>query len=291
MASNSYVLITPARNEEDYIEKTILSVISQTFLPLRWVIVSDGSTDRTDEIVDNYAQKYEFIDFLRNAKGEKNFGSKVLAFNAGYDTIKELEFSFIGNLDADVSFDESYFSSILSCFDANSKLGLAGGIITEYVKGKLVAQKTSPNSVAGAVQLFRRQCYEEIGGYIQMPFGGIDAAAEIQVRAKGWEVNTLVKYRVLHHRPVRTGRKSAVSTMFYRGVSYYQLGYHPLFLGLSSIMRFKERPYVIGGLSRIAGYCWAKMKKYDRKIPDSAVRYLQHEQLNRLKALSRFSAG
>ncbi|MFX0199832.1 MAG: glycosyltransferase, partial [Candidatus Hodarchaeota archaeon] len=178
MQKNSYVLITPARNEQDYIQKTIESVVSQTILPEKWVIVSDGSTDHTDEIVSHYAAKHDFIQFIRVSEHiQRNFWSKVHAFNAGYEQIKNTEYKFLGNLDADVSFNSNYYENVLLRFQTNPKLGIAGGIILELLNGQYVNQKLSLNSVAGAIQLFRRECYQDIGGYIPLTYGGVDSAA------------------------------------------------------------------------------------------------------------------
>lgn len=284
MNDNIYVLVTPARNEEAYIEKTIKSVISQKILPLKWVVVSDGSTDKTDEIVEKYANQYDFIELIRSSEDRiNNFGSKVKAFDAGYQILKTMQFDYVGNLDADVSFDSLYFKSLIARFVEKPNLGIGGGVITELQNNRYVTQDISSNSVAGAVQLFRRKCYEDIGGYIPMPYGGIDAAAEILARANGWDVKTFPDYQVLHHRPVSTGKSSPTSTMFYRGISYYQLGYHPLFHLISAISKINNKPYVIGSLSRVIGFLWAYLTRCERKIPDSAIKFLRHEQISRLK--------
>src|SRR5262245_17925388 len=110
----SYILITPARNEEAYIEITIQSVISQKYLPKRWIIVSDGSTDRTDEIVQKYLIENSWIELLRMPeKRERHFAAKVQCFNAGYERIKDMYYDIIGNLDADISFESDYFAFLL----------------------------------------------------------------------------------------------------------------------------------------------------------------------------------
>src|ERR1700747_1499442 len=108
----AYILITPARNEALFIEKTIVSVVAQTMRPIKWVIVSDGSTDATDDIVCKYVREYSWIELVRTPEHrERHFAAKVHAFNAGYARVKDLEYEIIGNLDADVSFDErDYFA-------------------------------------------------------------------------------------------------------------------------------------------------------------------------------------
>jgi biofilm PGA synthesis N-glycosyltransferase PgaC len=161
----SYVLITPARNEEAYIAQTLKSVTSQTVLPLRWVIVSDGSTDRTDAIVSKYATEHSWIELLRMPeRTERHFAGKVYAFNAGLDRVKHLDYDIIGNLDADVSFEPDYLEYLLEKFESMPKLGVAG---TNRWEGTVMYDYRVSNidDVAGACQLFRRECFEAIGGY------------------------------------------------------------------------------------------------------------------------------
>jgi len=279
-----YVIVTPARNEERVIENTIRSVVSQTAKPDKWVIVSDGSTDRTDEIVRAYCGTYPFIRLIRSGGDEqRNFGSKVAAFNAGYRTFAGQEYGFIGNLDADVSFAPDYFENLLKRFAQTPKLGIGGGIILELVGGKFLAQNISANSVAGAVQLFRRACFEAIGGYYALPGGGIDAAAEIMARHQGWLVQTFPDLPVRHHRRVTSGSSSALSTGFRDGLNAYRLGYQPLFALAISVSHLPRRPYVSGAIAHCLGYCWACLSRERVLLPSDTVKFLRSEQLQRLK--------
>lgn len=281
MKKTSYVLITPARNEEAYIEETIKSIIAQTIRPLEWIIVSDGSTDKTDEIVESYTSRFNFIKLVKAENQEKrNFGSKVNAFRAGYEKLEIQDYGFIGNLDADVTFDKNYFECLFNKFEKNPKLGLAGGIIAVLVDGKYEKQINSLNSVAGAVQLFRRTCYEDIGGYIPLKSGGIDSAAEIMARMKGWQVQTFPEYLVLHHR--RVGSSNQYRSMFKKGIVNYSLGYHPIFQIVSAIFRMKAKPYITGSMCILLGYFWAMICRHKRPISDELVKFLRSEQLQRI---------
>lgn len=284
MSSQRYVIITPARNEGLRIGKTLESVVIQTHRPVRWVIVNDGSTDNTSEIVENYAKKYDFIKLLGvEGSGRKNFGSKVKAFNAGLELLHGLDYNFIGNIDGDISFDPDYFEKLFKEFANNRNLGLGGGIIIEKVDEKLRTQTISINSVAGAVQLFRRDVFERTGGYIPMQFGGVDSAAEIMVRMHGWEVRTFPELKVIHHGPIITGNKNPLRARFNKGIINYTLGYNPLFQVLISLFRMVHRPYILGGLYMILGYFWAKFKKIEQKLPQEAVAFLHSEQIERIK--------
>jgi len=288
MSEKEYVLVTPARNEAAFIGKTIEAVISQTRLPKRWIIVSDGSTDQTDEIVKNYATKHRFIQLVRSSQCcVRSFSSKVGAFEAGYKKLKSTRYDFLGNLDADVSFDASYYERVLQEFERDSKLGLAGGLIQELANGRFKAQRMSLNSVAGAIQLFRRECFEEIGGYVPMDVGGIDAAAEITARKHQWKVRTFSEIKVFHHRRVSNGFKSIFLTRFLQGTGHYVLGYHPLFQVARCFYRIADRPYLVGAGLMLAGYFWAWVRGYERPLAQDVVRYVRAEQLDRLKKLLR----
>ncbi|NLW33618.1 MAG: glycosyltransferase family 2 protein [Fibrobacter sp.] len=280
---NTYVLITPAKNEENNIEKTILSVVAQTHRPLEWMIVSDSSTDKTDEIIKSYSQKYDFIKYMRNESNVgKDFSSKVNAFNTGLAALTVKQYDYIGNLDADVSFGENYYKEIINKFNQDYKLGLAGGFIKEFRNGKIITTKKSMNSVSGAVQLFRRKCFEDIGGYIPLKIGGIDTAAEISARAKGWVVKTFSEYTVLHYGPVLTGSKNRYRMFFKMGISNYQLGYHPAFQTASSLGKVFRKPYLVGAICYFSGFLYARLQKMEKKIPEDIIAYLRKEQLGRL---------
>jgi biofilm PGA synthesis N-glycosyltransferase PgaC len=288
MKDVKYVLITPAKNEAAYIGRTIYAVRSQTILPQKWVIVSDGSTDETDEIASSYARKHSFIQLLRaGEKGQKDFGSKVRAFWAGCGELRGAEYDFIGNLDADVTFDVRYFESILEKFQSNPKLGIGGGLILELLGDKFVIPRTSLNSVGGPIQLFRRECYEAIGGFVPMRLGGVDAAVEIKARMLGWDVQTFPEIQVHHHRRVSTGAKTAFGTKFKSGMTNYILGYHALFQIGSSLSRVMEPPYLAGSACSLAGFGWACLRGYKHALPNDVVSFLRAEQMARIRTSLR----
>lgn len=281
-----YVLITAARNEEDYIEKTIRSVIAQTILPAKWVIVSDGSTDHTDEIVKQYADTHDFILLLRKpADSKRNFGSKAMALKLAYEQLTNIAYDFVGNLDADVSFDPSYYEGVLRKFDENERLGLAGGIRFDLVDGRFRKVHCARNSVGGPFQLFRRQCYEAIGGYRPLRSGGIDGVAEVMARIRGWEVESFPEFKVYHYRWTGTASSGIVKARFKLGAQNHSIGYHPLFQIMRCASRLFHYPPVIGSFSELAGYFWTSLKRYEREVPDDFVQYLRSEQVARLRSI------
>ena len=283
-----YVLITPARNEGDYIEKTIQSVISQKIKPVKWVIVSDGSTDDTEQIVQKYLQENCFIELVKTEDyPNRDFGSKVNAFNLGYDKVKMLDYDFIGNLDGDVAFPPGYFEEVLKKFSENDKLGLAGGIRYDYVDGNFRKINSSRNSVAGAFQLFRRECFEKIGGYMPLKYGGIDSVAETMTRMYGWEVRSFTDLVVQHYKPTGSGTNNIIKQRFRAGVKFHMIGYHPLFPIIRFASRYNQKPYVLGSLISISGFLWASLRNFKRSVPTEFVKYLRFEQSQRMKTFFR----
>lgn len=285
MPDSPYILVTAARNEADHIGQTIEAVAAQTRRPERWIIVSDGSTDATDEIVSAAAERYGFIDLLRvDADADRNFGSKAAAVNAGYKQISGESHEFIGVLDADVSFDPHYYEEVIIRFRRNPKLGIAGGVMTDIVDGKPVQQVTDPEwSVSGPIQMFRRECFEQIGGYLPLR-GGIDAAAEVTARMNGWEVRAFPELEALHHRQTGKENHSRLGIFFHRGLEDFKLGYHPLFFTARAVLRFREVPFVVGGLTMLGGYLWAAASREEKKVSPEFIRFLRNEQTARLKA-------
>lgn len=279
-----YGLITPAKNEEAYIQKTIESIINQTIKPIKWVIVSDGSTDRTDEIVESYIQKHPFIQLIKKqADATRNFGAKVFAFRAGFEQMKNLDYDFIGNLDGDMGLDPDYYEKIFRKFEENKLLGIAGGVRMDYLGGKFIKIHSSRNSVAGGFQMFRRNCFEKIGGYIPIRYGGIDAAAEIMARMYGWQVHSFEDITAYHYKPTGSARTNIIKGKFQAGVKYYLLGYYPPFPIIRFAMRIYQRPYVIGSLVSIIGFLWASIRNYERPVSIEFVEHIRTEQKSRLK--------
>jgi glycosyltransferase involved in cell wall biosynthesis len=280
----TYVLITPARNEADYIELTIRSMISQTVLPLKWVIVSDGSTDGTDDIVRKYLPDHPWMELVRAPeRKERDFAGKVMAFNIGFDKIKHLNFDIIGSLDADLSFDNNYFGFLLEKFLKNSKLGVAGTPFIEDESQHYNYSYTNIEHVSGACQLFRRRCFEDIGGYTPIKGGGIDWTAVTTARMKGWDTRTYTEKTIFHHRKMGTGRGNYLSARFRQGKEDYYIGNHPLWELFRTIYQMKFKPYIIGGLLLCLGYTTAFITGVKRPIPIELVEFQRREQMERLK--------
>jgi biofilm PGA synthesis N-glycosyltransferase PgaC len=281
-----YVLITPARNESAFIERTVQSVVAQTRLPKRWVIVSDGSTDDTDRIVEKYLCDYDWLQLVKlPPRATRNFAAKVHAFNAGYERVEDLSFDIVGNLDADVSFEADYFEYLLQQFESTPELGVAG---THYVEGAFHSFRDSyinEKHVNGQCQLFRRTCYADIGGYQPIPGGGIDWVAVTTARMRGWTTRSFADRTFVHHRKMGTAQTSELGARFHYGKKDYFLGGHPLWQLCRGIFQMGKKPYVLGGLSLLYGYfsCWMACK--EKPISKELMDFHRSEQLARMQHL------
>ena len=284
----SYVLITPARNEAQFIELTLQSMVAQTLRPLKWVIVSDGSTDGTDDIVRKYIGDNPWIELLRMPeRRERHFAGKVYAFNAGYARVKDLNPDVIGNLDADVSFGSEHFRHIVSKFADQPELGVAGAPFREGTF-QYDYRFTNIENVWGGCQLFRRECFEGIGGYTPVKGGCIDHIAVVSARMKGWKTRTFAGSVSTHHRTMGTAQSGGLGAKFKYGAKDYSVGNHPVWELFRAVYQMKQRPFVVGGIALALGYFWSMIRRVPRRVSQDLVEFTRQEQMRRL---SRAVAG
>jgi glycosyltransferase involved in cell wall biosynthesis len=284
----TYVLVTPARNEAQYIELTIQSMIAQTLPPLKWVIVSDGSTDGTDEIVNKYLSDHHWIELLRMPeRRERHFAGKVHAFNAGYARVKDLNPDVVGNLDADVSFEPAHFEFLITKMGENPSLGVAGAPFREG-SFQYDYRFTNIENVWGGCQLFRRECFEHIGGYIPLKGGCIDHVAVLSARLKGWRTRTFTERVCLHHRQMGTALNGGLKASFKFGAKDYTVGNHPLWELFRTVYQMKNRPFIVGGLAIGLGYAWSLVTRVEIPLTPELVAFVRREQMQRL---NRFILG
>ena len=282
-----YVLITPAHNEEAFIAKTLDSVVTQTVLPERWVIVDDGSTDRTAEIIKPYARRFPWIALVQQPQRlDRDFAGKVRAFNIALERMQSLPFEVIGNLDADLSFEPDYLEFLIGKFAEDPRLGVAGTPFTEY-GGYDTARDSfeGENHVAGGCQLFRTQCFKDVGGYIPSPAGGIDWIAVTTARMKGWKTRSFPEKRFHHYRTLGTAGKNSWAASFSYGEKDYFLGGSPLWQLFRVAYRATKQP--IDGLALLSGYCWGAIRRIERPVSSELMRFHRREQRNKLRAIFR----
>jgi glycosyltransferase involved in cell wall biosynthesis len=283
---SSYVLITPARNEANLIEKTIVSVIHQTMLPMKWVIVDDGSTDSTAEVVKRYLPENLWIELIQMPqRRDRTLAAKVGAFNAGYERVRGLRWEVIGNLDGDISFDPDHFEFLIGKFSADATLGVAGTVFKEDGYSSERDSFEGSSHVAGACQLFRRKCWQDIGGYVPHRGGGIDWMAVTTARMRGWKTESFRERWFFHYRRLGTAERGVLSSLFSYGQKDYYLGGHPVWEWFRVAYRMTKQPFITGGLALGLGYCWAFLSRAPRPVSRELMSFHRKEQMAKLKAI------
>jgi biofilm PGA synthesis N-glycosyltransferase PgaC len=285
MAASSYVILTPARNEGKYLGTTIEAVAAQSVRPLRWLILDDGSTDQTAALASESSARTGFITARSLRASEcRSFGSKAEALHAGYEDLRHLSFEYLAILDADVTVERDYYERLLQEFEKDATLGLAGGILLERCDrgGFRPLLSSTEWSVSGPIQMFRRRCWEDIGGYLPLPRGGIDAVAEYMARMGGWRVRAFPELHAFHLRQTGSSTSSVWTKNFHEGVKEYGYGVHPLFQILKAVHRAAGPPLVLGSLLRLAGYTYAWISGEHQALPKDVIQFEHQEQWSRI---------
>jgi biofilm PGA synthesis N-glycosyltransferase PgaC len=266
----NYGIIMPVRNESAYIEKTIKCLVNQTVKPVFLIAVNDGSTDNTGEIIDRYAKQFDWIHPLhRQDRGYRKNGIGVMeAFYDGFKTVNQYSWNYICKLDGDLSFEDNFFEKALEQFDLDPKLGITGGKIVNAI-GEQRFYETHPKfHVRGATKIYRRTCWETIGGLVKMT--GWDTYDEIKAIMEGWKTKTIENLVILHYRP--TGKADGLYKNYFKnGTGSYILGYQPLFLVLRAIKCSIAEKNVLAGIGMVWGFFTGKFRKIKR-IPDRMAR-------------------
>jgi len=270
----SYVIISPVKDEEQFVEFTLRSVIQQTVKPVLWILVDDGSRDRTSEIVSRYAEEHSFIRLIRNPNsGVRKPGSAVIrAFNVGYNALGDTAYDFIVKLDCDMSFEPDYFEQLMGRFAGDERLGIASGVYLEMNKTGVWKEVPMPSyHAAGACKVVRRNCFKDISGFIVS--AGWDTVDEIRAMIHGWRSRHFRDLQMHHHKPEGSGI-GPVRTNFMHGEIYYLTGGSKLFFLLKVLHRIKAKPYVLGALALTGGYLRAGVKRKDLLVTrEEALRY------------------
>jgi len=283
-----YALVTAVYNEGQHLESTIAAVASQTLLPVRWVVVDDGSTDRTADIVQQHARTLPFIELVRLDRHlSHSFVSKVRALNEGLRLIDTSTVDFVGNVDGDVSFEPSYFSAVIGKFAGDPTLGIGGGEICEWnVREYRPRIFNSRTDVAGAVQMFRRECYEAVGEFLPLRYGGEDWCSQVTARMKGWRVESFPGLRVRHHRPTG-GARGWLRLGLRQGLMDFSLGSHPVFELARIARRMRLGGAALAAVSRLAGFAWGYCSGKKRVVSREFVEFMRAEEMRKLRGLGR----
>ena len=276
-----YVIISPVRDEEKYIAATMQSVLAQTVRPDEWIIVNDGSKDRTGEIVSAYTRANPWIRLVdRTDRGFRQSGAGVVeAFYEGFRLISQNNWDFVVKLDGDMSFPADYFETLFRRFDADPMLGIAGGTLFHMIAGRQTIEKCPQFHVRGATKIYRRVCWEAIGGLIKAP--GWDIVDETKASMFGWRTETFSDLLVHHHRVTGTA-ESPWRNAIKNGRACYFAGYHPLFMGAKCLYRFFRRPYVVESLGLAQGFLGAYFERAPQVNDPDLIRYVRRAQMARL---------
>jgi biofilm PGA synthesis N-glycosyltransferase PgaC len=276
-----YVIITPVRDEEQYLESTINSILCQTIRPIEWVIVDDGSTDLTGEIIDRYASQHGWIRSVhRNNRGFRKSGCGVMeAFYEGYKSLIANNWDYIVKLDGDLSFAPDYIEKCLIHFHKDTRLGIGGGVICHNIDGKLKMEDTPRFHVRGASKIYKKECWEAIGGL--WPAAGWDTIDEVKANMMGWKTYSFQDLLIKHHR--FTGAADGLfRDRVKHGVACYISGYHPLYLVASCFLRLIKRPFIIGSIAIFYGYVKSFINRPGRMHDRKYCAYIRAQQLRRL---------
>lgn len=282
-----YILITPAYNEENYIRGTIESVIKQKIKPEQWVIVSDGSTDSTDSIIDEYLESHDFITFIKYSNPAKintslgKVSKRVVAcIEEGLRHVTVTDYNLLGILDSDITFGPDLYAGLIKKFQSNEKLGLAGGLIYNVAGEKKWPCFMSTDNVGGANQLFRRECWDQIGGLY--PGGHHDYYAVASCRMHGWEAKSFLDLEIHHHKHASANGRSQIKAKFHLGCMDYVCGEFFLYSLLRAFSLINKKPIVVGCFLRIIGYLYAMGTKKPQQIPLDLKRYLRKKQIEKV---------
>jgi glycosyltransferase involved in cell wall biosynthesis len=279
-----YVVITPARDEQEHIAATIASMASQTILPTEWIIVNDGSTDRTGSILDQHAARFPWIHVVhRDNRGfRKSGGGVVEAFYDGYRAIQSSDWEFVVKLDGDLTFGADYFEKCFQHFQGNSGLGIGGGEIYHSVGTAVKLEVTPRFHVRGATKIYRRACWEAIGHLWPAP--GWDTIDEVRANMLGWSTYSFGDLPLLHHRLTGSADGLLRDSMKH-GVVCYVSGYHPVFFLASCFRRLFRRIYILSSCAMCYGFLKAYVTRMPRVDDSAMIDYLREQQLRRLCGL------
>jgi biofilm PGA synthesis N-glycosyltransferase PgaC len=276
-----YVIVTPVRDEEKYIESTIDCVTRQSERPVEWIIVDDGSTDRTGSILDRYAADSAWIRVIhRPNRGFRKSGGGVMeAFYDGYNAIEYKDWDFIVKLDGDLSFSPDYFEKCFLYFGMDPELGIGGGEIHHDIDGVMKVEANPRFHVRGATKIYRRKCWDAIGGLWPAP--GWDTIDEVKANMLGWKTHAFVDLHLFHHR-LTGSEEGLLRDRIKHGVACYVSGYHPLYVAASCVSRLAQKPYLTGSMGIMYGFLKSYFTRPLRLNDRSYLSYIRRQQIRRL---------
>lgn len=283
--SRSYVLISPCRDEADYMRQTLDSIIAQSILPAKWVIVDDGSTDETPQILEEYASRYPWIKIVtRRDRGQRAVGPGVVdAFYAGLDTVNMDDFAYLCKLDLDLEIPPTYFERVMARMEATPRLANYSG--KSYLRekdGRLTSERLGDENAVGQIKLYRTRAFKEIGGFVrQVSWDGIDGH---MCRMKNWiaQSEDSPELRFIHLRQMGSSQRSIWEGRLRWGFGKYFMGSAPYYVAAVAFYRMFEKPYIVGGWGILWGYLKAMLSGAPRFENKEFRRFLRRFELQSL---------
>jgi glycosyltransferase involved in cell wall biosynthesis len=256
-------------------------MLHQTVLPLQWIIVNDGSSDKTGDIIDEYSNRFPWIQAVhrKNRGFRKSGGGVVEAFEDGYQRIHATDWQFMVKFDGDLSFEPDYFERCFRYFAENPKLGVGGGVICYVTDGIKEFEECPDFHVRGATKIYRRSCWEAIGGFWPAP--GWDTIDEVKANSLGWTTQSFRDLHLVHHR--HTGSADGLwGGLVKNGRANYVCAYHPLFMLAKCIRRFFQKPRIVGSVALMYGFVSGYLRRLPQVDDPAMIAYLRREQISRL---------
>jgi poly-beta-1,6-N-acetyl-D-glucosamine synthase len=266
VTSQRYLLISPCRNEADYMRQTLDTVIGQSVRPTQWVIVDDGSTDDTPRILAEYAAQHDWIRIVtRKDRGHRAVGPGVIdAFYAGYDVVNVDDYDFLCKLDLDLRLPPRYFEGLMDRMQRDPRIGTCSGKAYLEKDGVLVNERHGDENAIGASKFYRVTCFKEIGGFVrEVGWDGIDGH---HCRMRGWIAVSWddPDLRFVHLRTMGSSHKSVYTGRFRQGYGQYYMGTGLVYMLASVLYKSNQKPYVVGQLAALAGYLDGMLKRRPR---------------------------
>lgn len=277
----NYYIIIPAYNEEQFIALTLQSLVEQTVLPTKVVIVNDGSTDSTAEIVSAFAKKYPFISLVNKSSDAIHLpGSKVIqAFQKGLESVDD-NYDFIVKADADLIFPLNYFETLISHLKSDEGIGMVGGFCYIEKNGDWILENlTDKDHIRGALKAYRKETFKQIGGL--KPAMGWDTVDELLCKFYDWKIKTDETLHVKHLKP--TGANYSKTARYKQGEAFYTLGYGFWITAIASakLALRKKKPLLF--LDYINGFWKAKSSKKALLVSEEQAEFIRNYRWKKMK--------
>ncbi len=277
--SHKYAVVTPVKDEENFFPKTVASMLKQETKPEKWIIVNDGSTDRTGEIIRELEKEHSWIVGLHKSPTRERKPGGEFVLNEGIAMLNIDDYDFIVRMDGDLSFDGDYFKKLFEEFDKNPKLGLASGVCFAPNGDELIEEKHPRFHTRGPSKTYRSVCFKQLGGLKSNL--GWDTVDEVKLNMLGWQTYSFPELKIVHLRKTQTA-SGTLNGFKNRGLACYYAGYHPLFLLARAAKLSFSKPYFFAGVATLYGYISGFLKKLPRVDDLKLIAYTQEQQLNRL---------